>query len=286
MYKFTQIAAALLVGASLSLSAFAASAPAKAPAKPLAKPPVSAAPARTPEKIFVKVNGVSIPQNLADTFISGQISRGAPDSPELRSAVREELIRRELLAQQAKNAGLDKRSDVAAQVEAAKQEVLIRGYVQQYIEKNPIKDEQLQAEYNRIKTQVGNTEYKTRHILVKEESEAKAIVAELKKDANKFGELAKQSTDPGSKDNGGDLGWGPPGNYVKPFSDALIMLEKGRFTEIPVHSQFGYHVILLEDTRPLVFPPFEEIKPRVLQQMQQQQLNAMVDKLRASAKVE
>jgi peptidyl-prolyl cis-trans isomerase C len=262
MYKFTQIAGALLIGASLSCTA------------------------ATADKIFVKVNGVSISQNLADAFIAEQQAKGAPDSPELRNAVREELIRRELLAQRARQAGLTKKPDVAAQAEAAKQAVFIRSYVQLYVEKNPIRDDQLQAEYQKIKAQVGNTEYKTRHILVKEESEARAIIGELQKDAGKFAELAKKSIDPGSKDNGGDLGWAMPGNYVKPFADALTALERGKFTRNPVQSQFGYHVILLEDTRPATFPSFEEIKPRLLQQAQAQQIAKMVDNLRAKAKVE
>ncbi|MDR0440937.1 MAG: peptidylprolyl isomerase [Candidatus Accumulibacter sp.] len=262
MHKFTQIAGALLIGASMSFTAAAA------------------------DKVFAKVNGASISQNLADAFIAEQKAKGAPDSPELRNAVREELIRRELLAQAARREGLNKKPDIAAQAEAAKQAVFIRNYVQQYVEKNPIKDDQLQAEYQKIKAQVGSTEYKTRHILVKEESEARAIISELQKDASKFDELAKQSIDPGSKDNGGDLGWAMPGNYVKPFADALTALERGKFTENPVQSQFGYHVILLEDTRPATFPSFEEIKPRLLQQAQAQQVAKMVDDLRAKAKIE
>jgi peptidyl-prolyl cis-trans isomerase C len=262
MHKFTQIAGALLIGASMSLTAVAA------------------------DKIFAKVNGVSISQNLADTFIAEQKAKGAPDSPELRNAVREELIRRELLVQQARQAGLLKKPDVAAQAEAARQAVFIRSYVQQYVEKNPIGDDLLQAEYQKIKAQVGSTEYKTRHILVREESEARAIIGELQKDAGKFAELAKQSIDPGSKDNGGDLGWAVPSNYVKPFADALTVLERGKFTENPIQSQFGYHVILLEDTRPTTFPSFDEIKPRLLQQAQAQQVAKMVDDLRAKAKIE
>jgi peptidyl-prolyl cis-trans isomerase C len=262
MYKFTQIAGALLIGASMSFTAVAA------------------------DKIFVKVNGASISQSLADAFIAEQKAKGAPDSPELRNAVREELIRRELLVQQARTAGLIKKPDVVAQAEAAKQAVFIRSYVQQYVEKNPIKDDQLQAEYQKIKAQVGSTEYKTRHILVKEEPKARAIIGELQKDASKFAELAKQSVDPGSKDNGGDLGWAVPSNYVKPFADALTALGRGKFTENPVQSQFGYHVILLEDTRPANFPSFEEIKPRLLQQAQAQQVARMVDDLRAKAKIE
>lgn len=279
MYKFTQIAAALVI-ASMSLTAVAADKPAARAARTTASKPAAS------QGVLVKVNGVPISQNFADSFIAEQKSKGAPDSPELRDAVREELIRRELLVQQAKGAGLDKKPEIAAQAEVARQTILIRHYVLQYVEKNPVKDEQLQADYARIKAQVGDTEYKTRHILVKEESEAQAIIDELKKDAGKFNELAKQSTDPGSKDQGGDLGWAGAGNYVKPFADALTALEKGKFTETPVQSQFGYHVIMLEDTRPSTFPSFEEAKPRLLQQAQQQQITKMVEDLRAKAKVE
>ena len=262
MHKFTQIAGALLIGASISLAAAAA------------------------DKVFVKVNGVSVSQNLADAFISEQKAKGAPDSPELRNAVREELIRRELLAQQARKAGLLKKPDIAARAEAAKQDVFINSYVQQYVEKNPINDDQLQAKYQEIKAQDGSTEYKTRHILVKDESEARAIIGELQKDAGKFAELAKQSIDPGSKDKGGDLGGAMPSRYVKPFADALAALERGKFTETPVQSQFGYHVILLEDTRPATFPSFEEVKQHLQRQMQQQQVIRMVNDLRAKAKIE
>jgi len=261
MHKITQIAAALAIGASMSVSALAA------------------------DKAFVKVNGASVSQNLADAFIAEQKAKGAPESAELRNAVREELIRRELLLQEAKKAGLDKKPDIAAQAEAAKQAILIRSYVQEYVKKNPIKDEQLKAEYEKIKAQVGSTEYKASHILVKEEDEAKAVIENLKKGA-KFNELAKQSIDPGSKESGGDLGWAAPSNYVKPFSDAMTSLTKGKYTETPVKSEFGYHIIMLEDTRPTTFPSFDEVKPRLQQQAQTQQITKMVDGLRAKAKVE
>ena len=153
------------------------------------------------------------------------------------------------------------------------------------MKKNPISDAELKAEYEAIKAKLGNTEYKARHILVKNEEDAKVIIVNLKKGA-KFEELAKQSIDPGSKDNGGDLGWASAGNFVKPFSDALTSLSKGKYTEAPVKSEFGYHVILLEDSRPLNVPPFDEIKPRLAQQAQAQQINKMVDGLRAKAKIE
>ena len=260
MHKKTTLAAALLVGALISAPAMAAG------------------------KAFVTVNGVAIPQNLADTFIAEQKAQGAPDSPELKNAVREELIRRELLIQEAKKAGIDKRADVSAQADAARQAIFIRAFVQDYLKKNPITDAQLKADYDKIKAQLGDTEYKARHILVKTEEEAKAIIDNLGKGA-KFDELAKQSIDPGSKDKGGDLGWASAGNFVKPFSDALTALAKGKYTETPVKSEFGYHVIELEDTRPLSVPAFEELKPRLLQQAQGEQVNKMVEALRGKAKV-
>jgi peptidyl-prolyl cis-trans isomerase C len=261
MQNLSKLAAALLLGGMLSTSVMAAGG------------------------TYVTVNGVAISQTLADLFISEQKAQGAPDSPELKKAVREELIRRELLIQEAKKAGLDKKPEVAAQAEAARQAFFVRAYVQDYVKKNPISDAQLKTQYEAIKNQLGNTEYKTRHILVKNEDDAKAIIANLKKGA-KFEELAKQSVDPGSKDNGGDLGWASAGNFVKPFSDGLTSLSKGKFTEVPVKTEFGYHVILLEDSRPLSVPPFEEIKPRLLQQAQSQQINKLVDGLRAKAKID
>ena len=237
------------------------------------------------DKPFVKVNGATVSQSFADTFIAEQKAKGAADSPELRNAVREELIRREILFQEAKKAGLDKKPDIAAQAEAAKQAILIRSYVQDYIKKHPIEEAQLRADYEKVKAQVGGTEYKAHHILVKEETEAQSIIDKLKK-GEKFAELAKQSIDPGSKENGGDLGWAASSNYVKPFADALAALEKGKYTDKPVKSDFGYHVIMLEDTRPTSFPPFEEVQPRLLQQAQAQQITKMVEGLRTKAKVE
>jgi peptidyl-prolyl cis-trans isomerase C len=276
LHKTTQLAAALLIGASISLVAAAAD---KKPSAAAAKPSAAAA------KAFVKVNGVTVPQTFADAMISEQKAKGAQDTPELRDAVREQLIRRELLMQEAKKVGIDKKPEVAAQAEAARQSVLIQTYVQQYVEQHPVTDAQLRASYERIKTQVGDTEYKARHILVKDKAEAQAVIDKLK-GGEKFEDLAKQSTDPGSKDSGGDLGWAAPAKYVKPFADALAALKKGEYTQAPVESQFGHHVILLEDTRPTSFPPFEEVKPRLLQQAQTQEVIQLVDGLRAKAKIE
>ena len=148
-----------------------------------------------------------------------------------------------------------------------------------------IGDEQLKAAYNNIKTQVGNTEYKVRHILVEREDDAKSIIANLKK-GGKFDELAKQSKDPGTKDKGGDLGWSSTASFVKPFADAVAALGKGKYTEVPVKTDFGYHVIQVDDTRPLTPPTFEQIKPQLVQRLQQEQIQKYVNDLRAKAKVD
>ena len=261
MHNPSKLVAALLTGALLSASALAAG------------------------NAFVTVNGVAVSQNTANIFIAEQKAQGAPDTPEVKNALRERLIQRELLIQEAKKAGLDKKPEISAQAEAARQNVYVNAYLQDYVKKNPISDAQLKAQYETIKAQLGNTEYKARHILVVAEADAKAIIDNLKKGA-KFDELAKQSIDPGSKDKGGELDWASAGNFVKPFSDALTALTKGKYTETPVKSDFGYHVIMLDDTRPLTVPAFEEIKPRLLQQAQGQQINKLVDGLRAKAKVE
>ncbi|WP_153111391.1 peptidylprolyl isomerase [Propionivibrio limicola] len=260
MPNLTKLAAALFVGATLSATVSAADP-------------------------FVTVNGVAISQATANVFMAEQKSQGAPDTPELKKAVREELIRRELLIQEAKKAGVDKKPEVAAQAEAARQALFIRAYVQDYIKKHPVSDAQLKADYERIKAQLGSTEYKARHILVKTEDEAKAIIASLKK-GGKFDELAKQSVDPGTKENGGDLGWASSGNFVKPFAEALTGLSKGKYTETPIKTDFGFHVIQLDDTRPLNAPAFDEVKPRLLQQAQAQMITKMVEGLRAKAKVQ
>lgn len=268
MHTPSKLLAALLAGAFLSLSAGAAE-KAAAPAK--------AAPIAT-------VNGVAIPQSTFDTFYAEQKSQGMPDSPELKDAVREELIRRELLLQEAKKSGVEKNPAVAAQAELARQAVLIRAFIQDYVRKNPVSEAQLKAEYDVLKGKLGGTEYKARHILVDNEEQAKNIVDNLKKGA-KFDELAKQSKDPGSKDNGGDLGWSAAGAYVPPFAEALSKLEKGKYTEAPVKTDFGWHVIQLEDTRPLAAPPFEQLKPQLEQRANQQIVQKMLEGLRAKAKV-
>ncbi len=268
MQTSSKLLTALLATAFISLPAVAAE---KAPA----------AKAGT----VATVNGVAIPQSVFDTFYAEQKGQGMADSDQLKNAVREELIRRELLLQEAKKSGVAKDPQVAAQAELARQAVLIRAFIQDYVRKNPISDAQLKAEYDILKPQLASTEYKARHILVDSEEQAKTIIDNLKKGA-KFDELAKQSKDPGSKDSGGDLGWAPAGNYVPEFAQALSQLEKGKTTEAPVKTQFGWHVIQVEDSRKQEAPAFEAIKPQLAQRANQQLIQKMVESLRAKAKVQ
>jgi peptidyl-prolyl cis-trans isomerase C len=230
-------------------------------------------------------NGVPIPKARIDAIVKAQEAQGAKDSPELRAAVTDRLIMNEVIAQEATRKGLGKSAEVQAQLELVRQNVLLNAYRQDFMKTHPIPDSQLRAEYDKIRSQVGDREYKARHILVEKEDEAKAIVANLKK-GQKFEDLAKQSKDPGSKDKGGDLDWNSPGSYVKPFGDALTKLDKGKYTEVPVQTQFGWHVILLEDVRPTKFPPFEEVKPQLTERMQAAALEKSVADLRAKAKID
>ncbi|MCP5239054.1 MAG: peptidylprolyl isomerase [Zoogloeaceae bacterium] len=231
------------------------------------------------------VNGVAIPSARADALIAEQKAQGAPDSEQLRNAVKEELVRREILQQAAQKKGLDKNTEVQAQMDMARQAVLIRAYLQSFVQANPISDADIRKEYDNIKSRLGEKEYKARHILVESEDQAKAIIAKLQA-GEKFEDLAKESKDPGSKDRGGDLGWANPGMFVKPFSDAMVGLEKGKFTPQPVKSDFGYHIIKLEDVRALKTPSFEEVKPQIQQRLQQQKVEKHLLDLRGEAKVQ
>lgn len=231
------------------------------------------------------VNGTAIPQARADVMISEQKSQGAPESEQLRNAVKEELVRREILSQEARKKGFEKNGSVQAQMELARQAVLIRAYLQDFVKTHPVTDADVKSEYDKIKAQLGDKEYKARHILVEKEEDAKAIIAKLKSGA-KFEDLAKQSKDTGSAANGGDLDWAPPSAFVKPFSDAMVALQKGQITETPVQTQFGYHVIRLEDSRAAKVPSFEEVKPQIAESLQQQKLQAYQQELKKKAKIQ
>lgn len=245
----------------------------------------AAAPAAAPaEGVLATVNGKAIPQGRADIMIRNQVAQGQQDGDQLRSAVREELIRREVLTQAAAAKGMDKNAALMHQAELAKQAVLIQAYLQDYVRSHPVTEDTIKAEYEKIKTGLGNKEYKARHILVKTEDKAKEIISKLQA-GEKFEDLAKDSEDPGSKDRGGDLGWSAPAQYVKPFSEALVKLEKGKFTPQPVRSDFGYHIIKLEDVRDLKLPSYDEAKPQIAQRLEQQTIAAHVNELRQKAAI-
>jgi peptidyl-prolyl cis-trans isomerase C len=234
----------------------------------------------------VVVNGVTIPQSRIDAMNKELTAQGQPDTAERAQAVKDELVNREILAQAASKRGLDKNPDIAAQMEMARQAVLVRALFEEEVKKNPITDADLQKQYETFKGSMGTNEYKVRHILVDKEDDAKAIIAELNKGGD-FAKLAKEkSKDPGSKDNGGDLDWGPAGRYVKPFSDAVTSMAKGATTATPVKTDFGYHVIRVDDIRPLTVPPFAELKEQFRQRAQQAQIQKLVLELRGKAKVE
>jgi peptidyl-prolyl cis-trans isomerase C len=231
------------------------------------------------------VNGTAISSARVDVMIAEQRAQGAPESAQLREAVREELIRREILSQEAGKKGFDKKAEVQAQMEMAKQAILIRAYLQDFVKANPVTDADLKKEYETIKSRMGDKEYKPRHVLVETEDQAKSIIAKLQ-GGSKFEDLAKESRDPGSKERGGDLGWSNPGMFVKPFSEAMVKLEKGKYTTSPVKSDFGYHVIMLDDVRALQSPGYDEVKPQLQQRLQQQKVEKHVLDLRSKAKVQ
>jgi peptidyl-prolyl cis-trans isomerase C len=234
----------------------------------------------------VKVNGKEIPQSRIDAAVKGRIAQGQPDTPQLRDSVKETLINQEIISQEAVKRGLDKNPEVAARIDISKQDTLVNAYVQDYLRRNPVTEESLRKEYDRIKAQLGSKEYKARHVLVENEEEAKDIIARVKKGAS-FEKLAvEKSKDPGSKEDGGALDWSVPTSYVKPFGDALAKLKKGQMTDAPVKSEFGWHVIRLDDERALKVPSYEEVKPNLQRGMQQQSLQKAVTELRAKAKIE
>jgi len=217
--------------------------------------------------------------------VKAATAQGQADSPELRKAIREDMINMEVLVQEAAKLGLDKNPDVVQQVELTRQQVLAGAFVQNYAKSHPISEDQLKQEYDKLKVKLGNKEYNARHVLVETEAEAKDIIAQLGK-KGKFEKLAEKSKDTGSAAQGGSLGWNVPGNFVPEFANAMLNLKKGEYTKEPVKSQFGWHVIKVDDIRDMKVPSFEEIKPQLQQRLQQQSIKQSIDELRAKAKIE
>lgn len=231
------------------------------------------------------VNNKPIPKSKVDDFVKALVAQGRPDTPELRAAVRDELIARELFAQEAERKGLAKDPDVQRQIENMRQQILIQAVIRDYVKAHPITDAEIKAEYDKAIKQSAEKEYKARHILVEKEETAKQIIEQLKKGA-KFEDLAKQSKDTGSAANGGDLDWNTPGTFVKEFSDAMVKLDKGKFTETPVKTQFGWHVIRLDDVRDVQPPPLDQVRPQIVQDLERKRIQQLQQELRAKAKIQ
>jgi peptidyl-prolyl cis-trans isomerase C len=233
------------------------------------------------------VNGKPITKANVDEFVKLLGTQGAADSPQLREQVKEELINRQVMVQAAEAAGLLKDATITVELELARQGILVRALMADYLKKNPITDAKIQAEYDKLKkAEDGKFEYEVRHILVEDEKTANDMQAKLKAKSAKFEELAKSSKDPGSAEKGGNLGWAADSNYVEPFAKAVAATPKGQLSEKPVQSQFGWHVIEVLDKRPVAFPPLDQVRKELEQMMREQTLAAYQADLRSKAKVQ
>src|SRR4051812_9563439 len=232
------------------------------------------------------VNGKPVPKARVDALASQLTKAGRPVGPEMNDQLKEEVIAREVFMQEAQKRGLDATDDYKNQLELARQTILIRELFSDYQKKNPVTDADIQAEYDKFAAANGGKEYHARHILVENEADAKAVIAEIKK-GKKFEDVAKaKSKDPGSAPNGGDLDWATASSYVPEFSNAMSKLGKGQMTQEPVKTSFGWHIIRVEDVREAKLPKVEEVKPQISQQLQQMRLAKFQEELRAKAKVE
>ncbi len=245
----------------------------------------TAAPLASAQNVAI-VNGKAVPTSRMDA-LAQQISRtGRPVTPEMQAQIKDEVIAREIFIQEAQKQGIDATEDFKVQMELARQTILIRELFGNHQKANPVSDAEIKAEYDKFAAANSGKEYHARHILVEKEDQAKAIIAQIKK-GGKFEEIAKKSSkDPGSAAKGGDLDWANPGNYVAEFSEALTKLAKGKMTETPVKTQFGYHIIRLDDVRDAQLPKFDDVKPQIAQQLLQQKMGKYQEELRAAAKVE
>jgi peptidyl-prolyl cis-trans isomerase C len=272
----------------ITAAVLAASAPfaaAQAPAKPQALPTKEAA-KPAPSGPLATVNGVAIPRQRADMIAQQRIQQGAADSEQLRAMIREELINREIIMQEANRTGFARRPEVQQELDFVRQSVIVQAYLRDWVRQHPVSDAEVQKEYERAKQQTGTTEYRARHILVGSEDEAKKLLAELRGGA-KFEDLAaRHSMDEGTRMRGGDLDWNVPATFDKEFASAMVKLEKGTTTSAPVRTRFGFHIIRLDDVRPVNFPPLAQVRPQIEQRLMQQKVENLVREMRAKAKVE
>ena len=232
------------------------------------------------------VNGKTVPKARLEAMIKQMERAGRPVPAEAQGQLKDRLIVFEVLSQEAQKRGIDATDDFKAQVDLMRQNMLVNELMAEYQKNNPISDTEAKAEYDKFAAANSGKEYKAHHILVEKEDQAKAIIAQLKK-GGKFEEIAKKSSkDPGSGANGGALDWANPSSYVKEFSEALVVLAKGKTTESPIKTQFGFHIIRLDDVRETQLPKFDDVKPQIIQQLNQTKSAKYVEDLRAKAKIE
>ncbi len=275
MFKFSNVAALVLLAGIAANTVYAASTV-----------------AAQDNGAVATVNGVVIPQARLDLRVKMTTQQGQADTPEVRKAIRDDIINMEVISQEAVKKGLDKSPEVVQQmevlkqnVEIAKQSALINAFIQDYVKGHAISEDALKQEFENLKkASVGRKEYKVSHVLVESEKEAKAIAGSVK--AATFAKVAKEkSKDPGSKDQGGDLGWTNPGSFVQPFGEAIVKLTKGQISA-PVQTQYGWHIIRLEDVRDVTVPAFADVKANLEKRLQQQAIQDAIKSLRANAKIE
>jgi len=232
------------------------------------------------------VNGKAIPSSRADAVVKQVVAQGqATDGPQLRDAIKKDLIAREVMMQEAIKQGYDKNAEVKQALENARQTIVVNALARDYITKHPVSDAEVKAEYDRFTKQTGDKEYHVRHILVENEADATAIITKLKGGA-KFEDLAKQSKDTGSASNGGDLDWASPSSFPPEFAAGFTSLQKGQVTDKPVKTQVGYHVIKLDDVRQAKLPTLDEVKPQIQEALSQQKLASYQEEMVKKAKVQ
>jgi peptidyl-prolyl cis-trans isomerase C len=233
------------------------------------------------------VNGKAIPTSRVDAIVKQVVAQGqGQDSPQLREAIKRDLIAREVLMQEAIKQGYDKKPDVKQALDSARQAIVVNQLARDYIAKNPVTDAEIKAEYDRFaKTQAGEKEYHLRHILLSTEDEAKAVIGKLKGGA-KFEDLAKQSKDTGSAANGGDLDWAAPSAFPPEFAAGFTKLQKGGVTDAPVKTGAGFHVIKVDDVRAVKVPALDEIKSQIAESLTQNKLAAYQEEMVKKAKVQ
>jgi len=297
MHKPNKLTLSLLALSSALLLSGAALAEDKKPEQPAAKaapadvkaqltaPPAAAKVEFTiPDPVAV-VNGTPVPKATFDQYAQQLRGRTRVDSPEASKALIDQLVIEELLVQEAEKQKLADDPQVKQQLDMIKRNLLASSVVRKMASVNGPSEEAIKKEYETAVAAMKGKEYKASHILVDSEDKAKEIIAELTKGGN-FAELAKTKSSDSSAAKGGDLGWFTPSMMVPPFAQAVAKMEKGKYSEQPVQTPFGWHVILLEDVRDATPPSLEELRPQIAQMLQSRVVNDYLEKLRAGAKIE